>query len=142
MWWVLVGCGSAGGPVLADPVPAAPVAVTQPVVADDLGAQVFAARCAACHGATGRGDGPAAAGMQPPPRDLSRPRLPEERRPPSRAVVIAEGKPGTAMPAWSGVLTADELAAVQQFVQQLAHAGGAVCPGGACPDAEACPTGR
>ena len=30
-------------------------------------------RCAPCHGATGRGDGPSAASLRPPPRDLSDP---------------------------------------------------------------------
>lgn len=28
--------------------------------------------CASCHGTTGRGDGPAAAALQPPPTDLTR----------------------------------------------------------------------
>jgi high-affinity iron transporter len=31
----------------------------------------YAARCAACHGAAGRGDGPAARGLNPPPADLT-----------------------------------------------------------------------
>ncbi len=35
-----------------------------------LGEQVYAAYCRGCHGATGRGDGPMAARMKPPPRDL------------------------------------------------------------------------
>ena len=36
------------------------------------GRSLFAANCAACHGATGRGDGPAAAGLSKAPADLSR----------------------------------------------------------------------
>lgn len=35
------------------------------------GADLFAQNCAACHGATGGGDGPAAAGLNPKPRKLS-----------------------------------------------------------------------
>jgi high-affinity iron transporter len=31
----------------------------------------YAVRCAACHGAAGRGDGPAARGLEPPPADLT-----------------------------------------------------------------------
>lgn len=31
--------------------------------------QIFATRCAACHGAEGRGDGPGAAGLTPKPRN-------------------------------------------------------------------------
>ena len=37
----------------------------------DEGAALFAANCAQCHGATGKGDGPWAAGMRPPPSDLT-----------------------------------------------------------------------
>jgi mono/diheme cytochrome c family protein len=33
--------------------------------------QVFADRCALCHGATGKGDAPAAAAMNPKPRDYT-----------------------------------------------------------------------
>jgi high-affinity iron transporter len=33
-------------------------------------AALYQARCAACHGATGRGDGPAAKGLEPPPTDF------------------------------------------------------------------------
>ena len=36
------------------------------------GAALFSENCAACHGASGRGDGPAADGMNPPPADLTR----------------------------------------------------------------------
>lgn len=34
------------------------------------GAQLFAQHCASCHGAQGRGDGPLAEGMEPPPSDF------------------------------------------------------------------------
>lgn len=36
------------------------------------GRAVFEANCVACHGTTGRGDGPAAVGMRPRPADLTR----------------------------------------------------------------------
>ena len=32
---------------------------------------IYDARCALCHGATGKGDGVAAVGLMPPPRDLT-----------------------------------------------------------------------
>ncbi len=35
--------------------------------------ELFATQCAACHGATGHGDGPAAAGLQPPPANFHDP---------------------------------------------------------------------
>lgn len=37
----------------------------------DEGAAFFAANCTACHGVTGRGDGPAAAGLNPRPTNLT-----------------------------------------------------------------------
>jgi high-affinity iron transporter len=36
----------------------------------DAGARVYAAQCASCHGAQGRGDGPAAKGLDPAPADF------------------------------------------------------------------------
>ena len=37
-----------------------------------VGYQYFVRYCSACHGVEGRGDGPAAAALQPPPADLTR----------------------------------------------------------------------
>jgi mono/diheme cytochrome c family protein len=42
---------------------------------DDLatGESLFEAKCQICHGANGRGDGPAAAALNPKPRDFTNP---------------------------------------------------------------------
>ena len=40
---------------------------------------IFAIRCVACHGAAGKGDGAAAAALNPKPRDFEQRRLAEER---------------------------------------------------------------
>jgi mono/diheme cytochrome c family protein len=63
--------------------------------------------CAECHGAEGRGDGPAAAYMLPRPRDFTQARY-QVRTTASGALptdadilhVIENGMPGTAMPGW------------------------------------------
>jgi mono/diheme cytochrome c family protein len=60
----LGGCSSAAPAATA---PAGP----DPVLAD-LGRDVFARHCAACHGESGRGDGPAAGELRTPPADLTR----------------------------------------------------------------------
>lgn len=37
----------------------------------ETGAVIYASNCASCHGDTGRGNGPAGVGLQPPPADLT-----------------------------------------------------------------------
>ncbi|MCG6879023.1 MAG: cytochrome c [Deltaproteobacteria bacterium] len=37
----------------------------------DQGKTLFDSKCVICHGANGKGDGPAAAALNPPPRDFS-----------------------------------------------------------------------
>ncbi len=58
---VLLGCRSpsAAGEPAHDPLLA------------ELGAPLYARHCASCHGVAGRGDGPAAAVLRPPPSDLA-----------------------------------------------------------------------
>jgi mono/diheme cytochrome c family protein len=53
-------------PAAPSPVPAtAQVTLTAP--------EIFKTRCAACHGESGKGDGPAAVSLNPKPRDYSDP---------------------------------------------------------------------
>ncbi|MBW1885021.1 MAG: cytochrome c [Deltaproteobacteria bacterium] len=84
----------------------------------DRGARVFAAYCAVCHGPAGKGDGPAAAALVPPPSDLTGPRPAHLRGIPRRAI-IENGSPKTAMAAWKGVLPAEDLEAVYGFVHEM-----------------------
>src|SRR5687768_15001329 len=51
----------------AYPVPLAPRAARDPA----RGAALYAEHCASCHGATGRGDGPAGAALDPAPIDFT-----------------------------------------------------------------------
>ena len=43
-----------------------------PVCASD-GAALFQQKCSMCHGADGKGNGPVAAGLNPPPKDFTNP---------------------------------------------------------------------
>lgn len=68
---LLAGCGQGGGGEAGQGSAAGKpsVAIT---AADRAEAEtLFTTRCAACHGTTGRGDGPAAAGLNPKPRNYS-----------------------------------------------------------------------
>ena len=77
----------------------------EPSLAD--GERVYAERCASCHGGLGRGDGPAAKGLQPPPADLTA-RTSTGPMPADYFRRVTYGTPGTAMPAFDSVLSADQ----------------------------------
>ncbi len=49
---------------------AAPIPAVDPAAAKAEADKIFAERCATCHGARGAGDGPASAGLVPPPRNF------------------------------------------------------------------------
>lgn len=75
--------------------------------------------CLACHGERGRGDGPGAALLVPRPRDLTRDDLRARSVPVGQTPhrddvlgVLARGVPGTAMPAYAGILDDAQLAAI------------------------------
>jgi mono/diheme cytochrome c family protein len=73
------GCSQAEqapGTAPAAPAPAAAPAAPAAAPAADATAEaekIFAERCVACHGANGAGDGPASAGLTPPPRNFQDP---------------------------------------------------------------------
>jgi mono/diheme cytochrome c family protein len=78
----------------------------------EKGRALYAQKCAVCHGAEGRGDGPAEFVLFPKPRDLTRgtfkirstPTLPTDQ---DLFRVITRGIPGTAMPGWAAFTEAD-----------------------------------
>jgi len=78
------------------------------------GRDLFAANCSGCHGATGEGDGPAAAALLPHPRNLTQVRLSDARI----AEVLWKGVEGSAMPGWSDMPVAD-LSALAAYVKTL-----------------------
>lgn len=83
------------------------------------GRRLFLRFCAPCHGAAGRGDGDAAHYLYPRPRDLGSGifkfhttqanALPRDR---DLLRTLRRGLPGTAMPAWGGVLPEEDLEAL------------------------------
>ena len=82
------------------------------------GAEIFAVNCAICHGDRGRGDGPLAVALKPPPSDLTKRHVfhhPDERL----LRWITEGIPGTAMPPFGDYLSLEERQAVVSFVRHL-----------------------
>jgi mono/diheme cytochrome c family protein len=101
------------------PVPAEYAGLTNPLgsAAAQEGAEVFKTNCEMCHGPQGHGDGPAGQALDPRPRNL--------------AVIqanaaddflfwrIREGKPGTSMVAWKGILTDEQIWQTVSFIRTL-----------------------
>jgi cbb3-type cytochrome c oxidase subunit I/cbb3-type cytochrome c oxidase subunit II len=79
------------------------------------GAVLFRLRCAICHGAEGRGDGPAAVRLRRPPADFSRKQPGAERV----HAVLLHGIPGTAMTPMQQNLSESDRDALVLFVQSL-----------------------
>lgn len=79
--WIILGANPRkDGDPMRLPMPLLPVSLALPLLAIaacdpveriDAG-MIYDEHCAVCHGPSGRGDGPAAAGLETPPADLSR----------------------------------------------------------------------
>lgn len=81
------------------------------------GAEVFQVYCASCHGETGHGDGPAGASLVPAPKDLVELQLKVEDD--YLFWRISDGKSGTAMVAWKGILTDEQIWQTVAFIRTL-----------------------
>lgn len=123
--FLLAACGGSGSSTSADenatlaPIPAEYAGLTNPLGEDaaSAGAEVFRTNCEACHGPQGYGDGPAGQSLDPRPRNLAS----------LQAVAgddflfwrIREGKPGTSMVAWKGILTDEQIWQTVAFLRTL-----------------------
>jgi mono/diheme cytochrome c family protein/Tol biopolymer transport system component len=109
-----------------------------PLTADSAtlaaGRQLYAANCVACHGATGRGDGPAAVGLRPQPADFMEHMTPGKHTDGQVFLWIKNGYPGTAMPAWGGRLSDDEIWRIVVYLRTFGQP--TVATAGAQPTAQ------
>ncbi len=80
------------------------------------GETFYLANCATCHGAGGDGQGPRAYFIRPRPRNFTDAAARQTFNRPALFAATAKGKPGTEMPAWDKVLTAQEIADVAEYV--------------------------
>jgi mono/diheme cytochrome c family protein len=81
------------------------------------GAKVFEANCVPCHGPQGHGDGVASQSLDPKPRNLAV--FQESVGDDYLFWRISEGKPGTSMVAWKGILTEDQIWQAVSFIRTL-----------------------
>jgi mono/diheme cytochrome c family protein len=83
----------------------------------DDAAQVYAGKCAMCHGKTGAGDGAAAAAMDPKPTDFTSAEYQEGRTDEQIANAITAGK-GT-MPAYGKQLSEETITGLVGYIREL-----------------------
>ena len=124
---VVAGCGGKSSsetpsntstqqaPATPPPAPAETTAAS--AAPADLGAKVFATRCALCHGPDGHGDGPGSVALKPKPRNFHDKAYMSSRTDAQLLEVIHQGK--GAMPKWGGVLSEAEINAALGHVREL-----------------------
>lgn len=107
-----------GAPMLSESIDA-PLVNPFPPTSDSVatGEEVYMNVCTSCHGPTGLGDGPAGAGLNPPPADLvfHVPLHPDSEL----YMTILEGKPGTGMPAFKDQLSEEQIWHLVNFLRTL-----------------------
>ena len=91
------------------------------------GKVIFDAKCVECHGASGKGDGPAATQLTPRPRDFTtgkyKIRTTESGTGPTDEDLIQsvrQGLYGTAMPGWERILSDSDIRDVVAYIKSLA----------------------
>jgi mono/diheme cytochrome c family protein len=121
----IAACGGSNTSSSADPnatlapVPAEYAGLTNPLGSEaaEQGAEVFKTNCQACHGPQGHGDGPAGQALEPKPRNLAE--IQAEAGDDFLFWRIREGKPGTSMVAWKGILTDEQIWQTVSFIRTL-----------------------
>lgn len=101
------------------PVPAEFAGMTNPLGPEAAvsGAEVFQTNCEMCHGPEGHGDGLAGGSLDPKPNNLAV--LEESAGDDYLFWRISEGKPGTSMVAWKGILTEEQIWQTVSFIRSL-----------------------
>lgn len=85
----------------------------------DRGAELYHTECSSCHGDLGAGNGPAAAGQDPPPADLSDVAGLSQQSPLDFYRRVTIGVAGTAMPSFGDDLSEEDRWAVALYASRL-----------------------
>ncbi len=103
-------------------VPLDAAAVANPIQTSsdsvERGATVFSQSCAVCHGETGKGDGPAAAGLEPKPADLYADHV-RSNTDGAMFWIISHGREDTAMPPWDNIVNEEDRWHLVNFIRSF-----------------------
>jgi mono/diheme cytochrome c family protein len=84
-----------------------------------MGKKTFMTICATCHGESGKGDGPASAGLEQKPADFTDPSHSAYYSDQGRIYIINNGVEGTPMVGWASTLSEEEIQSVYGYVKSL-----------------------
>ena len=90
------------------------LALAEPI---EEGRSLYVAKCQACHGPEGKGDGPAARALPKPPRDFTAEAFWKGQTDAKLRATISQGKPGSAMRGFS--MTPEQLDALVAYLNSL-----------------------
>ncbi|MHC8300829.1 cbb3-type cytochrome c oxidase subunit II [Pseudomonas sp. ZS1P83] len=80
-----------------------------------LGKSLYDANCVSCHGASGKGNGPASQSLSPRPTNFQV----KQGNPDYLQNILRNGVPGTAMPPWKSMLSDEQRTAVVAYLRTL-----------------------
>lgn len=102
-----------------------------------VGRKLYMTHCYTCHGVTGRGDGPAAARLEPKPRNLTDDAYLSKRTDQDLSTAISGGSPAvhrfSEMPEWKNVLYPERIRDIVAYIRTLHRPFGAEGPSLARP---------
>jgi len=113
----LAACGSRDTLRVGNVASLAPLSVDTTSDAHERGRQIYNFRCYFCHGYSGDARTLASTYLTPPPRDFTRSDARALTEPQLRAA-ITDGRTGTAMKSFRGILSDADIAAVAAFVRR------------------------
>ena len=93
-------------------------AMKETKVSMDAGEEVYRSNCINCHGSKGKGDGPIASSLNPPPANLTNPTT-QNKEDEALLQAIQDGKTGTSMPAWKNDLSTQQILDVLAYLRTL-----------------------
>ncbi len=87
------------------------------LIPSEDGEKIYQQKCQICHGIEGKGDGPVASALKPPPADFTSSQLMDSLTNEDLLETISKGR--GSMPGFAGVLKPEETAAVIEYIRSL-----------------------